>query len=74
MPLALLRPLVALACLATAIAQAAGFDTLEIPALTVELERAIWQVENKLKKEEEQAQEAARSRVEEVKDDEKKDQ
>ena len=49
-------------------------DTLEIPALTVELERAIWQVENKLKKEEEQAQEAARSRVEEVKDDEKKDQ
>lgn len=49
-------------------------DTLEIPALTVELERAIWQVENKLKKEEVQAQEAAKSRVEEVKDDEKKDQ
>ena len=49
-------------------------DTLEIPALTVELERAIWQVENKLKKEEVQAQEAAKSRVEEVKNDEKKDQ
>lgn len=49
-------------------------DTLEIPALTVELERAIWQVENKLKKEEVQAQEAAKSRVEEVKNDEKRDQ
>jgi predicted dienelactone hydrolase len=32
MPLALLRSLVALACLAAAIAHAAGFDTLEIPA------------------------------------------
>ena len=44
MPLALLRPLVALACLATAIAHAAGFDTLEIPASAEgpALRTAVW--------------------------------
>jgi predicted dienelactone hydrolase len=44
MPLALLRPLVALACLATAIVHAAGFDTLEIPASAEgpALRTAVW--------------------------------
>lgn len=49
-------------------------DTLEIPALTVELERAIWQVKNKLKEEESKSQAASRSEKEEPKAHDKKDQ
>lgn len=49
-------------------------DTLEIPALTVEMERAIWQVETKLKEEETKSGTAQEAKVEEIKqDDEKKD-
>lgn len=49
-------------------------DTLEIPALTVELERAIWQVKNKLKEEETKAQSASKSDKDEAKAHDKKDQ
>lgn len=50
-------------------------ETLGIPALTVELERAIWQVETDIRKKEEEASKAqAATRIEEVKEDKNKDQ
>lgn len=47
-------------------------DTLEIPALTVELERAIWQVNKSIKEEETKSQEASKAKAEELRDDDKK--
>ena len=50
-------------------------ETLELPALTVELERAIWQVEADIKKRGEANSKAqAATRIEEIKEDGKKDQ
>ncbi|KAI6785426.1 uncharacterized protein J7T54_007068 [Emericellopsis cladophorae] len=49
-------------------------ETLGIPALTVELERAIWQVETDIrKKDEEESKAQAATRIEEVKEDKNKD-
>ena len=51
-------------------------DTLDIPALGIELERAIWQVENAIKEKEAQEGKAkdATTKSQEASKDEKKDQ